>query len=268
MNMANNIITPYLNYSKLSDTFLKISKGFKETNEDLKRFKTAIVDLGYPPYNDIGIKQLRYISQEYRDRGKEHVEKYIDEFMTRYFHEKRLQAIALNWEKNKTIKKRLPILRSAIKAHNLKMFEVVAPTLIPQFEGMIVDAFMIKGRVGGVILQILLKHLLLENEEFQSELSFDDAMHDYYKDHILTQFDHGDEIESDVSRNAILHGGDTDFGKETVSLKVILLCDYLLDTFQNLKEETIVNAQKEVEKYREDIEKRKRNNRRRKEIVN
>lgn len=256
--MSSKIINPYI--TEITKSFKKIADGIKETEEDIKTFKVAIVELGYPPHESIDMRRLRYIARDYRENGKEHVEKYIDKFMIWFYDSQMLNNISLEWEDIEHIKKRLPLLRNSIMAYNQGMYDLVVPSLLSQFEGIIVDGFKIKGYVNGAIISILLDYLLLKNRDYNSSLSFDDAIHKYYSEKILASFEHGASIKSDVSRNAILHGADTNFGKQTVALKVILLMDYIIRSVDNLKEETIILAQKEIEKYRK---RRKSRNKRR-----
>src|SRR5690606_5130815 len=124
------------------------------------------------------------------------------------------------WESSNILRKRMPLLRNAIMAHNLGMYDLVVPSVLSQLEGFLVDLFEYKGKVFGKTQLVFLKHLLLEN---RNEYSFDDAIHEYYSQQILESFEHGKETESGVSRHAILHGGETGFGKETTSLKILLL---------------------------------------------
>jgi hypothetical protein len=258
-NRINKMLKPYLDNIKISETFAKIAKGIEETEEDIRIFKVAIVELGYPPHESIDIRKLRLIAQDYKINGKEHVEKYIDEFMIQFYDAKMIEGIGYNWNSKDFLKKRLPLLRNVIMAHKLGMYSLVVPSIISQFEGILIDAFDIKGHVNGSLQAILLEHLLKE-KEFQSSFDFDDSIHEYYSNTILVSFKHGDEIASEISRHAILHGADTDFGKETTSLKVILLFDYFVNAIDKIKEETKEKCKTAVEEYRErGSSKRKKN---------
>jgi len=74
------------------------------------------------------------------------------------------------------------------------------------------------------------KKLLNDTDNY----SFDEAIQKYYLDIILAGFEHGTVPKSFLSRHAILHGGDTNYGNITNSLKSILLFDYLQDKFRLL----------------------------------
>lgn len=286
ISVAQNIIPPYIqkmrnNYAQLHNqiinpvarelrnTFQKIAQGIKETEEDVRVYKTVMMEFGYPPSGTMNIPSLRSIAQHYNNYTgrKEDFQEYIDKFMTEYYDASTLQELSLMWEKNKSITKRMPLLRNAIKAHNLGMFELVVPSIIPQLEGIIVDAFSIKGNVNQPILKILLRHLLRENNKSKSEYNFDPSIYTYYKNRVLVPFERGIDLKSDISRHAISHGEDTNFGKETISLKLILLFDYILDSTTELKEEVILAARQEVKRYRKSFNNNQNKNNRNKSNV-
>ncbi|PFD96547.1 hypothetical protein [Priestia megaterium] len=251
--LHKQIISPLT--KELRNTFQKIAKGIKETEEDVKVYKTVMMKFGYPPCGTIDTPSLRSIAQHYNSYSgnKENFQEFIDEFMIDYYDAPTLQELSLMWEENNLITKRMPLLRNAIKAHNLRMFELVVPSVIPQLEGIIIDAFGIDKKVNERILKILLRYLLLENNKSKSEYNFDPSMYTYYKNRVLVPFEHGAGVKSDISRHAILHGGDTDFGKETISLKVILLFNYILESIPELKEEVKLAARQEVRRYRNSL---------------
>lgn len=254
--MHNQIVSPFV--QEIRNTFQKIAQGIQETEEDVKVYKTVMMKCGYPPNGSMSIPSLKSIAEDYRNNDIEDIQEHIDKFMIEYYDEPTLQKISSIWEDNNQVTKRISLLRNLVKAHNLKMFELVVPSAISQLEGIIVDAFGIKGKVDSAILKILLKYLFEENNQSKSEYNFDPIIYTYYIERVLVSFEHGIELKSDISRHAILHGGDTEFGKETVSLKVILLLDYLLDSITELRDEVKISAKQEVKRYRK-LQARNRN---------
>jgi hypothetical protein len=244
-----------LRESNFTETFERISRGIKETEEDIKVFKAAMVDLGYPPHDELDIRLMRRIAQDFRDEGKESVEEYIDEFMCEFYSQTVIQKISSKWEHYGFLKKRLPLLRSAIRAHNLGMYDLVVPSVISQFEGVIVDAFDIKGSVNGAIQEILYGTLLLKEDSFAWD--FDEEIHCYYSQKVLVGFAHGKKAKSEISRHAILHGGDTEFGLETNSLKVILLFDYIVEALNDMDEDLKLLGRERVKEFKVEARKRK-----------
>jgi hypothetical protein len=232
----------YLDFS----WFDEIGKELEKVEDDIIQFKTIIVRLGYPPHEDMPVSDIRRIVADYNEFGEEYVKKYLDDLMFEIYDEKYLDDILLKWEQTKLLSSRISILRNVIKCHNQQMYNASIPTLLPQLEGIIVDAFQHKGELRGHHLGVYLKHLLIKPNEEES-YSFEDAIHIYYMQHILVHFEHGKEIRSEVSRHAILHGGLTNYGSRENSLKLILLFDFLSDCVSKITEETIVVAKKEIQ---------------------
>jgi hypothetical protein len=166
--------------------------------------------------------------------------------MFEIYDEEYLDHILLKWEQRKLISSRISILRNVIKCHNQQMYNASIPTLLPQLEGTIANAFQHKGKLNSYHLKVYLKHLLIKPNE-ERVFSFEEALHNYYIQYVLVNFEHGKEIMSEVSRHAILHGGLTSYGTKENSLKLILLFDFLIDCFDEITEEVIMKARKEIQ---------------------
>ncbi|WP_338656270.1 hypothetical protein V6B14_08505 [Sporosarcina psychrophila] len=251
-----SLVIPHIDLPQMAQSWENLRQGILETEEDIKVFKVAMVEMGYPPHDGMSIKQMRTISKRYHVDSNE-VKQNIGGIMAELYDPVEMKEIILKWEKTITIKKRLPLLRNAIMAHNLGMYDLVVPAVLSQLEGVLVDTFSIKGRVTGEIQRVLLKHLLLKSKHFESTFNFDAAIHDYYKDNILMGFKHGEASKSDISRHAILHGGDTNFGRQPISLKALLLFDYIVTASEGIEDADIQNAKREVLGVRRRNSKRK-----------
>lgn len=235
--------------SQFLEGWENLKRGIIESEQDLKVFKYAMVELGFPPHHALSISQMRFIAQNYED-NKEEVESYIADFLNEFYNSKKLNEILIEWEDSKILEKRLPLLRNAVMAHNIGMYDLVVPAILSQLEGFLIDLFGVKGRVDGKITKIMLKHLLVEKEGHDSGFNFDDAIHKYYSEQILENFEHGKTMKYGISRHAILHGADTEFGKPSTSLKVLLLFDYLNYISDELTIESIEIANKEINQIR------------------
>lgn len=233
-----SITIPHIDWENLK-------QGILETEEDIKIFKVAMVEMKYPPHDGMDIIEMRKIANKYNN-NKEDLEKNIDEIMNELYQPREMMKILLGWERTTLINKRLPLLRNAIMAHNLGMYDLVVPSVLSQLEGLLVDIFNITGRVDGEIQKILLNELLLNNEYFDNTYSFDNAIHTYYKENILVGFEHGKITQSELSRHSILHGSNTYFGKQANSLKVILLFDYLVNAAEHIEAEDIERTRRKV----------------------
>lgn len=247
------------NRLQIQETLKRISEGFIETEEDLKVFKVAIIDLGYPPHEGMGIWNMREIAKMYTE-DKSTLEETIDYIMCEYYDDEFFTELGRMWENYEVLQNRLPILRNVIMAHNLGMYNVSIPAIIAQLEGVLIDSFEIKGYVNGVIIKMLLKELLKEED---SGFDFDGEIRKYYEKNILADFERGKIIKSDVSRNAILHGADITYGKQIVSIKAILLFDTIATKLLHLDEEVRIKGKNKAESYQRE-QKRKRQNRNKK----
>lgn len=224
------------------DSMKKIKEGLIETEKDLKLFKIAMVEFGYPPSKHIDIGTARGISQAYR-KNRIDLLKVMDTIMCDYYNDKLITEITREWEDNPNIKERLPILRNITMAHNLKMYNVSIPAMLAQFEGVLADSFNYKGQTNGTYIKIMLENLL----DDYNELSFDQEIYQYYKKNLLARFEHGNTIGSNISRHAILHGGHKYYGEESNSIKLLLLFDHIITKIADLNNEKTQNALQEIE---------------------
>ncbi|MFO3788123.1 hypothetical protein ACKOKD_05155 [Bacillus mojavensis] len=152
----------------------------------------------------------------------------VDQIMLNYFDDKEIEEMLMHWESRAVLQKRLPIIRNAIKAHKQQMYFASIPTLLPQLEGLVADCFQHKGSMNSVKMKKYLECFLIEKVT-QDSYTFKDILYDYYIQNILVRFEHGKDITSDISRHAILHGGDVNYGKQINSLKLILLFDFFTE---------------------------------------
>ena len=234
-----------LDFGALELDFDKIEEKIKEENNIIINYKSVITELGYPPILEVPIEFVEKIVYDYKKHNIEYVAEYIDEIVLDYHNEGYLQKMAHKWENKKLVKNRIHILRNVIKCHNQQMYDASIPTLLPQLEGIIADAFGHTGKFTGYHMKTYLEHLLINNLD-KDEFTLNDVLHAYYTGNLLVGFGFGEQITSDVSRNAILHGGDTQYGKQLNSLKLILVFDYLLTVLHDVSEDVIQAAKQEI----------------------
>ena len=96
-----------------------------------------------------------------------------------------------------------------------QLYYLVVPTLFVIIEGMIARGFNHKGQMSGGRLKEYINELI-SNHELNS-------LHQIINERMLVQFKHGMEVDSPISRHAIIHGGDINYGRETVALRLLLI---------------------------------------------
>lgn len=259
--LLNNFATGLVKYdfSNIYQNFKEFGEILKSLENDAINYKSIIVELGYPPHEEFPLQYMQMIVSDYNEFGKDYASNHIDDLMFDYYNEQRISKIENKWEENKLAKERIHILRNVIKCHNQMMYNAVIPTIIPQLEGVIAEAFKHKGKFNGFHMNIYLKNLLIKNSSGDS-FSLEDALYNFYIQYLLVGFNHGDKIASEVSRNAILHGAVKNYGEKSNSLKLILLFDFLIKILSNVPTEVIHSARMEIEEIKAQKEERERQN--------
>jgi hypothetical protein len=236
-------------FTQLTRTFKDLGEQIRQAADEVGQYKSIIVELGYPPHESLPLGEMRMIVQDYNNHGIEYVKAYIDPLMEKIYDELFLEDLLKQWEKSDLVSDRLSILRSAIRCHKQQLFSASIPTLLPQLEGIIGKGFDHSGWMGGKILKVYIKYLLQLDKTQERFFSFEEALRTYYLRYIINpSFEYGKDVESEISRNAILHGYFLEYGNKENSLKIILLFDFLLTTLSNLGEETIQKAKDELYK--------------------
>lgn len=130
-----------------------------------------------------------------------------------------LQRVAATWTARPAMKRRLPLLLQALRAHELRLYAASIPTLLAQFEGLVAD---IAGHEGRMTFAELQTHVAT----IAPKTVAGDILSFFVSDALLAHFQHG-SLTPPFSRHAILHGGDTDYATEKNSRTAILLVDQI-----------------------------------------
>ncbi|GIM48535.1 hypothetical protein DNHGIG_40840 [Collibacillus ludicampi] len=201
-----------------------IKKAIQETTDDIEKFKLIMLKIGYPAHYEIPIITARKIVRFYKERTLEETKNFVKEFLIKFYDNNKVDRIVQRWKEIKWISPRLRLLNEAVEAHISGKYFLSVSTLIPQFEGIIADYFKHTGFLKQNTLKEYISNLLQDEDTF----SMDSTVLYFYLDIVLDDFKHGEPINSQMSRHAILHGYDVDYGTEINSLCSILLIDYLL----------------------------------------
>lgn len=238
MNKA--LALPLQQWKVASDGIVKvvgsISEGLKRITDNTERYKLIMLEFNFPPHYDMEFSDISEFPELYDKYGPEKAKEFIENKLLSYFNQAILEGYLKHWKAIEWLDNRSAILEEVINNHiNGRYYSSIA-LLLPQIEGVIIEG----SNESGYITQWEVKRLaeLILNES--SHFSFDDAVKSFYIKLVHEKFEHGQVINSPLSRHAILHGGDTKFGYEINSLRCILFFDYLIYKLE-------ANETKEVE---------------------
>ena len=107
------------------------------------------------------------------------------------------------------------ILEQIEVGYDQRLFYLIVPAILVTIEGMVARGFKHKGNMGGSTLTGYINTLIgSDNEE---------SLQQVISTRMYARFEHGSELDSPMSRHAILHGGDIRFGTEAVALRLFLI---------------------------------------------
>ena len=184
--------------------------------------QAAFKEARFPPCNQFSLGDVNDIAETYTANGSAAATALIEAKAREAFYDEAQRTRMLDeWAANPKLTNRMPILRTSVAASVDGQFDIAIPALLAQLEGVIVDVFSHTGDMGGS-----------KYREFFKLLSAKDAflgvqLYDFVSSTVIVSFKHGKALQSDLSRHAILHGGDTNYGTELNALKVIMLIDYV-----------------------------------------
>ncbi|RBP25385.1 MULTISPECIES: hypothetical protein [Bacillus] len=226
----------------------------KLAEETTLNFKTIMLKMDFPPHDDIPLSGMKRIVMLYEEKGMEYTKRFVTRYMTLFiFNNNTLKEIRDSWQCAKWLGKRMAILDNAIDGHINSYYSLTIPTILAQTEGILVDGMLkleavdLDEDIGYIDQKDFLRQFLLGQN---SSFSFDKQIENFYIKTILARFDRGKEIKSDLSRHAILHGGDINYGTKINSLKAILVFDYIFDklnrSYQDIEKSKEVIRQRRI----------------------
>jgi hypothetical protein len=182
--------------------------------------------LGWPPAGHLPVAKLDRLITGFRNGEIERV-LVVREIIEHYRPEQLLRMLE-EWHLNSWLAHRVKILTTAIELHIEGRYEASIPTLLPQIEGVVVDHSGITGRSQQrKVIEATQKLLGVEDAEPDAS-GYNVRIAEWVEKEFFHGFDLGASIEPELlSRNAILHGYDTDYASEEKSLRCILVFDHL-----------------------------------------
>lgn len=195
------------------------------TLEDLSEL---LSELNYPPVSiDLSTKLLQNLNSQLKE-----LENYndkigvLDQFIVGFFNNEYINEKLEVWNDMDCLKDRIHIVEEIIEAHKRELFSLSTLAVFPQIEGILAETFPhLKdnmGKFNGNSQKKALKVVL--NTESNK---FDGVWSSYYEENILKGFQHLEPIEH-LSRHALAHGADKDYGNRVNSTKSLMIFDYII----------------------------------------
>jgi len=191
------------------------------------RLVTMLTRLAWPLPGHLGAKWLDDVADSYL-AGVITEEDVAEAFLDKY-RKHGLEDLRRDWEKDLLIVPRLPILLDALSAHEEGHYTLSVPVLFAQIEGLVATAKKHEGR-------FMIKHLKNYLEPIRTQGSrFQRITAELVVKTLWCEFHHGAAVPP-LSRHAILHGADVQYGIASNSLRAILYFDNIREGLNALGE--------------------------------
>lgn len=209
--IAAQILTMKAQWSETVNSFLEEHREYLDAKE-----KASLIASKY----DWFIAYDFYVNKEFFEKlieldEKSSQTKELDDFFTGYYDADLRNQIISDLKDMDSTKEYKEILNQIEYGYAHELFFLIVPTLFTLIEGMIARGFQHKGRMNGKQIKEYINELIDGDETESLQEIIDKRM--------LVSFEHGKEIDSPISRHAILHGGDIEFGTEAVALRLLLI---------------------------------------------
>ena len=196
-------------------TILNFIKWLESTGS---RLENMLYQLKWPPPGHLSAALLDQISLGY-EKGQLTAQD-VDEIFVHFYNKDKLEKLVETWSERDFIQHRMKILKASVVAHKEGYFELSIPTLLPQIEGIIGDISEHTGRMNFKDIKDYAESIFARNSRF------DRISKGFLISILLEQFEWRDPMPF-FSRNAILHGADTNYASAPNSLRLILIFDLL-----------------------------------------
>lgn len=205
----------------------KLDQIFKEFKDENKGFSNLCVKFGWIPHDGLPVAGVLQIFGTFK-QGQSGIQDDIDGLYLEKFNDKVLSDMLQEWKQRSWLAKRNSILDEIIHSHVTRNYFVAIPAMLSQIEGIVIDGFGITTWAKQDKIKNKIEQLL----DSKDPLALNQAVKAFYATYLAVNFMRGSPPQSFLSRDAILHGGDTGYGTITNSLKCILLFDYLQSQFR------------------------------------
>lgn len=181
---------------------------------------------GWPPLMDAPVNAAGRLRRACKGKGENASRIIVDEVIVGFYDENRIrQEMLIEWEQKPFLEHRMHILRSAAEAHIQSKYALSVPALLPQIEGIVAENFAHSGHLKWD------KFIAYMNQMMPSGNldGFEPLFRQFIIDMVLADFERGAPLPYDLNRHAILHGADVNYATPVVSLKALLVIDFMVD---------------------------------------
>ncbi|WP_371018965.1 hypothetical protein [Pseudalkalibacillus sp. JSM 102089] len=207
----------------------------RERDLTLEELAEFLAELNYPPIStDLSIDLLKDLNNQLRDlEDFDDQVSVLDKFIVEVFHHEYIDEKFEMWNEMDCLKDRIHIMEEIVMAHKLELFSLSTLAVFPQIEGVLAETFPDlrnnKGKFNGYYQKRALEKVLDTTSD-----KFDGVWSSYYNKNILKGFQHLKPIEH-LSRHALAHGADKDYGTVVNSTKSLLIFDYIITELELYK---------------------------------
>lgn len=203
----------------------------KERELTLEELAEFLSDLNYPPIStDISTSLLQDLNERLKEAKDSEKVEVLDSFIIRLFNDENVEEKLSEWIELECLKDRIHIISEIVQAHKHKLFSLSTLAIFPQIEGILAETFPeLRSQAGKFTGHHQRKSL---EEIFDNHPDkFNSIWSDYYDDNILNGFEHLKPIEY-LSRHALAHGADKDYGTIVNSTKSLMIFDYIINKIE------------------------------------
>ncbi|SFB07965.1 hypothetical protein SAMN04488072_106234 [Lentibacillus halodurans] len=200
----------------------------QERELTLEELSELLSELNYPPIStDISIDSLQDLNNQLRELENFNDQvNVLDQFIVRVFHKEYIDEKLETWNEMDCLKDRIHIMEEIVNAHKLELFSLSTLAVFPQIEGVLAETFPKLRNDKGNFTGDYQKKALEEVLDTESN-KFDGVWNSYYKKNTLKGFLHLEPIDY-LSRHALAHGADKDYGTVVNSTKSLMIFDYIV----------------------------------------
>ncbi|WP_333803897.1 hypothetical protein [Sulfurospirillum sp.] len=219
---------------------------WKAIENTLIRYTELLIEQQLPPLNEIEYVEIRILIEM---EDKIEARKSLIEHMTRVYNERRITNMLEEWKSFDIAKKRIHIFEEIIWAHQNKKYNIVIPALIAQFEGLICDIVNVQGIRLDDVLKSHIKTILTTDDKCEVA----NVAKEFWINVLLDNTVKKDRF---LSRHAILHGQDINYGNYEKSLILLITMDSILEWFNKVSEDVIEHSKEEAQKIIQEKQKK------------